>query len=296
MRSVNNFVSIRELAPREGFQILQRVIPTAEKVAFIQALAKAHLQEIEVTSFVRAEKVPQLADCDQVVSQIGSPPTGVTYRALCLNGKGYTRSLAFDNLSHPAWFYTGASDTFLAKNANTSFADQLNGFDTEWGSLWRARSLDEVRVMISNAFGCTYEGVISSSTVVARWQKLAEKIRGAGFVPTELSLADTVGFATPNSTTQLIEALRAAGAPEISLHMHDTRGNALECIEAGLNLGVRIIESSVAGLGGCPFTAGAAGNIATERVIALCDKLSLKTGVDSPALSLAANLARGFTT
>ncbi len=292
---MNDFVIIRELAPREGFQILKRVVPTADKIAFILELAKAHLAEIEVTSFVRADKVPQLADCDEVVAQIGQPPPGVFYRALCLNGKGYSRSLAYDNLVHPAWFYTGASDTFLTKNANTSFQSQLDGFDAEWGSLLRAQSLNEVSVMISNAFGCSYEGPITVSAVVSRWQKLAEKIRGAGFVITELSLADTVGLATPNSTQELIEALRAAGAPEVSLHMHDTRGNALECIEVGLNLGVRIIESSVAGLGGCPFTAGAAGNVATERVLALCDKLGLATGVNHEALNEARKFAQGFT-
>jgi len=287
-------IILRDLSAREGFQILKHVVPTTDKLRLIKALTVAAVPEIEVTAFVRADKVPQLADSEQLVSLLGHPPSGVKYRALGLNPRGFTRALQFKNLTNDAWFYSGASDTFLSKNANTTFAKQLKDFATEWGTLWRANGLNEVRVMLSSAFGCAYEGVFGAEKIAARWQAIQETLAVNSFKCVELSLADTVGYATAETTADWIKKLRLVGAPEISLHLHDTRSNALQCVEAALDLGVRIFEGSVAGLGGCPFTAGAAGNVATEALVALLHKRGFQTGIDVNGLAAAVQIAQGF--
>ncbi len=299
MRRMAETVLIRELAPREGFQILKRFVPTQEKLAFIAALTAAGLREIEVTSFVRADRVPQLADCDEVAAALSKPPLAnqnskTVYRALCLNAKGFERSLAFSALDHAAWFYTGASDTFLTKNSNTTFEKQLAAVDAEWFPVWRRLGQHSVSFMISNAFGCSYEGAIDARIVISRCELLRERLKAGGFAVQELSLADTVGLARGDTTQALVAELSSRGFGKISLHMHDTHGHALECLEAGLASGVRVVESSVAGLGGCPFTAGAAGNVATEEVVQLCRRLGLETGVDSDALAEPLRMARAF--
>ncbi len=284
-------VEIREVGPREGFQSFHRVIPTADKLRLIEVLAKSGLREIEVTSFVRPDRVPQLADAEAVVAGLTLEP-GVRYTALCLNATGFKRSQATQKLDTRGWLYTSPSNSFLKSNSNTTVDDALKSVP-EWCSLFRSYSTSVHGLMISNAFGCSFEGAMSSNMVRDLVDRYCYELSRNGETLREICLADTVGTGTPRSVEECIAALQPLGIP-LSLHLHDTRGLGLTNAFVGLSCGVEIFESSVGGIGGCPFTPGAAGNIATEDLVYLCESLGIKTGVDLRSLCRAAHVCESI--
>jgi hydroxymethylglutaryl-CoA lyase len=273
-------VLIRELGAREGFQILTQIVPTEQKLELIQALGKTGVQEIEVTSMVRADRVPQLADAESLISQLPDLP-GVRWSALYLNQKGFERAEALPQIQNRAWITTATSDTFLQKNANTTaqkIVSELSG----WRELFTRHGKELHGVLVSTAFGCLYEG----EGVVAQLDGVLERLleswlAGGGAMPREICLADTVGLAAPSKLRQIVKAISSRyPGTAVSLHLHDTRGTGMANVYAGLEAGVRIFEGSVGGMGGCPFTKGAAGNVASEDLIYLCEREGLSTGIN----------------
>jgi hydroxymethylglutaryl-CoA lyase len=280
-------VEIREVGPREGFQSFQRVVPTSDKLRLIEALAKSGLREIEVTSFVRPDRVPQLADAEALVAALTADPK-IRYTALCLNQTGFKRSEATGKLGTRGWLYTSPSSSFLKANSNTTLDDCIREIP-EWCRLFRDHSKSLHGLMISNAFGCAYEGSVSSKMVRDVVDRYCHELTRNGEALKEICLADTVGMGNPRSVEECLTALQPLGIP-LSLHLHDTRGLGLVNAFVGLKLGITIFESSVGGIGGCPFTPGAAGNIATEDLVYMCDSLGITTGVDLAEVCRAAHL------
>lgn len=286
-------VLVREVGPREGLQTTAKIVPTAQKLELIQALLRTGVKEIEVTSFVRPDRVPQMADAEDLACLLPSEETG-RLRALYLNEKGFLRARDTGAFNNHGWIYTSASATFLKKNNNCTKEDVLTRLPG-WLSLFSDTGTPLQGVMISNAFGCAYEGAVEVETVISDLKSiisLAEK-HGAAFP--EVSLADTVGYAHPLSVSTLVKAVRAEfPGCEVSLHLHDTRGTGLACVYAGLLEGVSIFESSIGGVGGCPFTPGAAGNICTEDMVYMFHSLGIETGINLEAYVIAAKLLAGI--
>ena len=280
-------ITIREVGPREGFQNFKTVVPTESKLELIESLSQSGLREIEITSFVRPDKVPQLADAEELVSRL-KPVKGVRYSALYLNTVGFKRCVATGKLNTKGWLYTSASEQFLKANSNTTIEAALNTIP-EWISLFSQSRAPLHGLMISNSFGCSYQGAISSSTVADLVSRYLNCLSESNSQLKEICLADTVGMANPSTIEACILALEPFGIP-ISLHLHDTRGLGLTNAYVGLRLGVSTFESSVGGIGGCPFTPGAAGNIATEDLVYLCNSLGIETGVDLAKLKSSARL------
>ncbi len=278
-------VLIREVGPREGFQNIPTVVPTDRKLELLTLLADAGLTQIEVTSFVRPDKVPQLADAEDLTRLLPERPhTRCT--ALYLNQKGFERAEATGKLSNQGWLYTSPSETFLRENSNSSIEKGIHEIPA-WCSLFRAHGKSVHGLMVSNAFGCNYEGAIRSEQVSNVVSRYLEALAKHGESPTEICLADTVGRATPDSLERCVLAVKKLGVP-ISLHLHDTRGLGILNVYLGLQMGISIFESSVGGVGGCPFTPGASGNVATEDVVNLCASLGIETGIDIARLCQAA--------
>lgn len=284
-------VRIREVGPREGFQILPRVFETEKKVALIQALVAAGLTELEVTAFVRGDKVPNMADADAVVAALPKIEK-VKYTALYLNIKGFQRAEATGTLENSGWLYTSPSETFLRSNNNTSIETSLAAVP-EWVAEFRRHGKAVYGLMISTAFGCGFEGVIRPDAVVRLVERYLAALRGVGESLSEVCLADTVGVGHPNAIRALVQLLRPFGIP-ISLHLHNTWGLGLANTYAGLCEGVSVFETSIGGLGGCPFTPGAAGNVATEDVVYLCNAMGIATSIDLDKLCRAAELAESI--
>lgn len=285
-------VTIREVGPREGFQILPKIVSTEAKLKLITALVEAGLKEIEVASFVRPDKVPTMADADAVIA--GLPKDArVSYTALYLNQRGFVRGEESGALRNKGWMYTSPSATFLKVNANVTIEESLAGIPT-WVELFAKHGKKLTSLMVSTAFGCGYEGAIAPQNVVALTRKFQDAARQHGCELEEVCLADTVGVANPAAVRSLIGLIRELGV-EVSLHLHNTWGLALTNVYAGLLEGVSIFESSIGGMGGCPFTPGAAGNVATEDVARLCHSLGVETGTDLEKLCKAVELSESLT-
>jgi hydroxymethylglutaryl-CoA lyase len=284
-------VLIREVGPREGFQILPRVVETENKLALIRALADAGLSEIEVTAFVRPDKVPNMADAEALVAALPSSAR-CAFTALYLNVKGFQRAEASPTLRNRGWLYTSSSETFLRSNNNLSIAEALDAVPV-WSKEFRDAGKRVYGLMVSTAFGCGFEGVVPPQSVLAVVERYLSALDGLGEKLSEICLADTVGRAHPNSVRACIQLLRPLGIP-VSLHLHNTWGLGLANVYAGLCEGVQIFETSVGGLGGCPFTPGASGNVATEDVVYLCHALGISTSVDLNKLCHAAELAESI--
>ncbi len=270
-------ILIREVGPREGFQTSSSIIATAKKLEIIRALAQTGLQEIEVTSFVRPDKVPQLADADDLVTSLSTEGLPAALTALYLNQKGFIRAIQYPELLVRGWIATSVSDAFLSKNSNSSRRDDLNSVAT-WCSLFASHGKMLHGLMLSNSFGCAYEGQVDPKQVLRLIKDYALAATQSGQPLREVCLADTVGMGSPPVVEYLVKGVQDMGI-EPSLHLHNTRGLGLINAYEGLRHGVRIFESSVGGVGGCPFTAGASGNIATEELVYLCETLSVETGV-----------------
>jgi hydroxymethylglutaryl-CoA lyase len=293
MSDLPSSVGITEEGPREGFQIEKGAIPTARKIALIDALSATGLERIQIVSFVNPRAVPGMADADDVVRGITAKP-GVAYTALWLNEKGFERALKFsDRLTNTGTIQLCASEKFSLRNQNRTAAEQLAG-QHAIVEMYKAAGIAVERGSIMAAFGCNFEGDVPVTHVVALTQQILEVAREHGVTLRFITLADTMAWATPLTVKRVVGRLRDRWPElDVALHLHDTRGMAIANAYAGLEMGVTRFDSSVAGLGGCPFAGhqGAAGNVCTEDLVFMCDELGIATGVDLDALIECAKLA-----
>ncbi|CCG06792.1 hydroxymethylglutaryl-CoA lyase [Pararhodospirillum photometricum] len=271
-------VRIVEVGPRDGLQNEPTPVPVAERIALIDALSAAGLPEIEVGSFVSPRWVPQMAGTDAVLAGLTRHP-GTRYTVLVPNLKGLEAAQAAQGV-HDIALFAAASESFSQRNINCSIAESLERLG-EVASAARALGW-RIRGYVSCVLGCPYEGAVPVAQVV----RVAEALHALG--ASEISLGDTIGVGTPGQARALIDTL-AASLPVTSLaaHFHDTYGQALANLLAVLDRGVRVVDSAVAGLGGCPYAKGASGNVATEDVLYMLDGLGLATGVDLEAVARA---------
>jgi len=284
MNSLPAAVRIVEVGPRDGFQSIEQTIPTDAKIQFINTLSEAKLPEIEVTSFVSPQWIPQLADAQEVSIEI-IRDSNIMYTALIPNIKGLERALDA-NYSSVAVF-TAASDTFSQKNINCSIKESITRFQRMKTS-FQDNSM-RVRGYISTVWVCPYEGQMEPENVLPVIDALLE----LGI--DEISLGDTIGKAKPDdvrNTLDLILSLHDAN--QFALHFHDTYNHALENIRVGLEYGISTFDSSAGGVGGCPFAPGASGNVSTGSVLNLCKELGIETGVDDQKLSAAVNFIQSY--
>ncbi len=272
-------VRIVEVGPRDGLQNEKQTIPTAAKIQLIENLVDAGLTYIEAGSFVNPKWVPQMADSGDVFAGITRKP-GVTYAALIPNLQGYERAIAVN--ANEVAIFAAASEAFSQKNINCSISESIQRFETLISAA-KAQQIP-VRGYISCVAGCPYSGVVDATTVA----DIAKELLAMGCY--EISLGDTIGVGTAGQIKHLIETLaRDIPIEKIAAHMHDTYGQALANIYAALEMGVNVVDSSVAGLGGCPYAAGATGNVATEDVVYLLNGLGIEHGVDLEKLIYAGN-------
>ena len=281
-------VTVVEVGPRDGLQNEKGVISTADKIRFINLLADAGFSVIEATSFVSPKAIPQLADATEVMAGLAQRP-GLRYTALVPNAKGMERAIAA-GLREVAVF-TGASETFVRHNINTSIAGSIDNFRPVLALAQEAGV--RVRGYISTAFGCPYEGAVAPQAVA----RVAEALLELGVA--ELSIGDTIGVATPDQVVRVVGALQPlAGLDRLAMHFHDTRGTALANVLTALQLGVSVFDSAAGGLGGCPYAPGASGNLATEDLLYLLHGLGIETGIDLEKVVAASAFlaqARGVT-
>lgn len=263
-------VTIIEVGPRDGLQNEPIFVPTSVKVDFINLLSSSGLKDIEITSFVSAKSIPQLADNEAVFQGI-EKPTGIHFSALVPNLYGMQKAMRA-GIKDIAVF-TAASDLFNQHNINCSIEESL---DRIRPIMELALEQDiQVRAYISCALGCPYQGAINPKEVL----KIAEQLLELG--AHEISLGDTIGVGTPKQTTDLIKAIESSiPLSKIAMHFHDTYGQAIANTYAALESNIRRFDSSVAGLGGCPYARGASGNVSTEDMLYLLHGLGIQTGID----------------
>lgn len=273
-------VEIREVGPREGFQFEEKIFPPDVKVKLVDMLSGCGFGAIEVGAFVRPDLVPQMADTEEVYRRIRRRD-GVKYVGLYLNLKGLERGLAAGaDFQHSLTLY--ASETFSVKNNNRDEQGMLEDLARR-ANLLRSAGVEEVELDVATAFGCNYEGPIAASTVVAKLRTLHALADRFALRVVGLGLLDTMGWSSPRHVETLVNAVRQEwDALPLRLHIHDTRGLGMASAYAGLMLGVTRFDTAIGGLGGCPFAAheGAAGNLATEDFVLLCEELGVETGID----------------
>ncbi len=263
-------VKVVEVGPRDGLQNEPETVPVAVRIALIDKLTAAGLSVVEAGSFVSPKWVPQMADTDAVLAGI-SPAEGVSYPVLVPNMKGLEGALAAG--AKEIAIFGAATESFTRKNINCSIEESLARF-APVAETALARGL-KVRGYISCVLGCPYEGAVGPGAVT----RVAERLHAMGCY--EISLGDTIGVGTPGAAKALVESVAAVVPRErIAVHFHDTYGQALANVLACLELGVATVDSSVAGLGGCPYARGASGNLASEDLIYMLNGLGVKTGVD----------------
>jgi hydroxymethylglutaryl-CoA lyase len=269
-------VRIREVGPRDGFQNEPEVIPTAEKVRLIGMLAATGLRRLEVTSFVRPDVIPQLADAEEVLTAI-ERADGVAYSVLIPNEKGLERALTHRDHFDEVNLFLSASETHNRENVNRSIAESLEGLEQV---IERARG-EGLRCegVISVSFGCPYEGEVPPERVFG----IAERLAGAGCE--EVAFGDTTGMANPRQVGEFFAAARERLADvELTAHFHNTRGQGLANVLAALEAGIDSFESSFGELGGCPVPPGSTGNIGTEDLVSMLEEMGIETGVELPKL------------
>ena len=270
-------VRIVEVGPRDGLQNETDPIPTAAKIAFIDALSQAGHSHIEVTSMVRPDRVPQLADAEKVFRGIEKTP-GVRYTVLVPNERGLDRALAVGARSIAV--FTAASERFSKKNTGMTLSRSLQTIAAMAERARREKVL--VRAYVSTCFVCPYSGTVAPENVSAALRHLRDLGINA------ISIGDTMGAATPPEVEQLLDVVEAkCPTPNqanpfsgLALHLHDTHGRALENVHVGLERGIREFDTSARGLGGCPFAPGAPGNLSTESLLEFLDGRGLETSVD----------------
>jgi len=274
-------VRIVEVGPRDGLQNEKALIPTAQKIQFIQMLADAGLPVVEATSFVSPRAIPQLSDASEVMANL-SRRSSTSYPVLVPNLKGMERALAAGVRAIAV--FTAASESFTRHNIHATIAESLANFRPVIALAQQEKVT--TRGYISTVFGCPYEGKVEPRQVLNVAQALLEM--GVD----ELSLGDTIGVATPNQVVDVIGLLVDDGAipmKQLALHFHDTRGTALANVLIALQSGISIIDCSAGGLGGCPYAPGAAGNLATEDLLYMLHGMGIHTGVDLDKVVAATN-------
>ncbi len=277
MSQAPNAVRIREVGPRDGFQNEPETIATERKVELIDALARTGLRRIEVTSFVRADVIPQLADAAEVLARIDVPDE-VSVSVLVPNERGLEAALGQREQIDEVNVFMSASETHNQNNVNRSIAQSLAALERVLASA-RQEGL-RCEGVISTAFGCPYEGHVAPERVI----ELARRLRDAG--AQEIGFGDTTGMANPRQVADFFALARAELGDELELtaHFHNTRGQGLANVLAALDVGVDSFESSFGELGGCPVPAGATGNIATEDLVSMLHEMDVQTGIDLAAL------------
>jgi isopropylmalate/homocitrate/citramalate synthase len=279
---VTERVAVVEVGPRDGLQNEPTAVPAADKVRFVEALADAGLPVVEVTSFVSPKAVPQLADAGEVLAAVHRR-AGVRYPVLVPNLRGMQRAEAAG--ADAVAVFTAASEGFSRANVNMTIAETLQAFAPV---LERALAAGMwTRGYVSTAFGCPYDGAVGPAAV----GRVAGELTALGCA--EVSIGDTIGVARPEQVPAVVAAV-AEHVPldRIALHLHDTGGRALANVAAGLDAGVRTLDSSASGLGGCPFAPGAPGNLATEALVRFLHGQGLETGVDPDAVERAGRAVR----
>ena len=268
-------IEIVEVGPRDGLQSESRVLPTDAKVEFVRRLVASGLERIEVASFVNPKRVPQMADAEAVLASLSSAGVRGRFIGLVLNRKGFERALA-----------AGCSEVGMAIAASESFSQRNQGCSVDEGlAAWLdiaklARDAGvRAQLTISTAFGCPFEGEMPAERVVS----LAE--RAAAGTPDEIAVADTIGVAVPTQVSEVIAGLRRAiPATRLRAHFHNTRNTGIANAYAAVQAGVRALDASCGGIGGCPFAPAATGNIPTEDLIYMLHRMGFDTGVDLAAL------------
>ena len=263
-------VKIVEVGPRDGLQNEKNNITTQNKIELVERLSKAGVRFIEAAAFVSPKWVPKMADSGDVMKQL-KRQSGVVYSALTPNMKGFNAALAaqVDEVA----IFGAASETFSQKNINCSISESLQRFDPVTKAAKKAGM--PVRGYISCVLGCPYEGEVSVEAVV----QVARTLTEIGCY--EISLGDTIGIGTPAKAQTMINAVaHAISIDNIAVHFHDTYGQALANILAAMQVGVSVIDTSISGLGGCPYAKGASGNVASEDVLYMLDGLGVETGIN----------------
>jgi hydroxymethylglutaryl-CoA lyase len=279
-------VRIVEMSPRDGLQNEATQVATADKIALVDMLSGCGFGKIEVTSFVSPKWVPQMADAAEVMAGITRAP-GVTYTALTPNMKGFEAALAagVDEVA----VFGSASEGFSRANINASIDEALARFAPVTEAAQAAGV--PVRGYISCVTDCPNDGPVAPAQVA----RVAKALFEMGCF--EVSLGDTIGHGTPESVAKMLDAvLQVAGPERLAGHFHDTKGRALDNIEVCLDAGLRVFDACVGGLGGCPYAPGAKGNVATEAVVLLAERLGYETGINPAALARAAEFAKGLRT
>jgi hydroxymethylglutaryl-CoA lyase len=280
MTTLPDWVSIREVGPRDGLQN-EDPVPTAGKVRLLDALSATGVRRIEAVSFVHPKAIPQMADADEVWRRASRGP-GVRYSALVPNTRGAQRALAagFSEIE----VVVSASDTHNRRNVNRSTEESLDDIAGLIALLHAAGASAEV--IVATSFGCPYEGDVDPARVAA----IVDRVVADG--ADRVAFGDTTGMATPRRVRELITTVRDR-QPDIPLllHFHNTRGTALANLLTAVELGITEFDASVGGLGGCPYAPGASGNVATEEVVHMLHDMGIDTGIDLEALLEAAELA-----
>jgi isopropylmalate/homocitrate/citramalate synthase len=267
-------ITLCDVGPRDGLQNEAAIVPTAVKVWFIEMLAAAGLPVVEATSFVHPAAVPQLSDADEVLPRIARRP-GVRYPVLVPNMRGMERAIAAG--ADAVAVFTAASEAFAQANIRMTIAESLEAFAPVLATA-RAAGM-WTRGYVSTAFGCPYQGEVDPAAVA----DVAVALHELGC--DQISVGDTIGVAEPDDVGRVLSPLlERLPAERLALHLHDTRGRAIDNAAAGLQLGITTFDASASGLGGCPFAPGAPGNLATETLVSWLHGLGIETGVDEAAL------------
>ena len=277
-------VTLFEMGPRDGLQNEKKQIATADKIALIDALSGCGFQKIEATSFVSPKWVPQMADAADVLGGI-TRRAGVVYTALTPNMKGFEAAIAAR--ADEVAIFGSASEGFSQANINCSIDDSLVRFAPVVAAAQANGT--PVRGYVSCVTECPYDGPTPPEQVA----RVAKALLDMGCY--EISLGDTIGAATPATTQAMLNAvLDVVPVSQVAGHFHDTHGRALDNIAVSLEMGLRVFDAAVGGLGGCPYAPGAKGNVATEAVIALLDARGFTTGIDADALTKVGEFAKGL--
>jgi hydroxymethylglutaryl-CoA lyase len=285
-------VTIYEVGPREGFQFEKAIIPTERKLELVNALAETGVRDIEVTSFVHPQWVPQMADAEAVSAGLKNVP-GLRYSCLYLNAKGLERAAKTGRYHLDGALKLGASPAFIKKNTNKTIEETIATFN-DWIDKYEELGVPAEQATVNAAWGCNYQGEIPIDWVLSRIRSIETAINARGYKLKRLLLSDTMGWGNPAQTKRLLGTVRDRWPDaEIRIHLHDTRGPGLANVLAAMELGISHFDAAVAGLGGCPFAGhtAAAGNICTEDLVFMCEEMGIKTGIDLEKLIECAKLA-----